>query len=366
MDYRCGTRWIPALRLALAAAQLRTGSRRRALSPLLTRASAPRRMIRSERAPLSFTWLSALVAAMAIIIAPHTLRMPWWLNGMLVVCALLALLAGHRGWRPPPGWLRALLTVAVAAAIWTDHGTLFGRDAGTTLLVALTGLKLLELRSRRDVLLVLYLGYFLILTQFFHSQSIPSALYLLLATWAITIVLLGVQTPSLMWWRHARLAGVALAQAAPLMVILFVLFPRLPGPLWSVSDGTQSATTGLSDQMTPGAISTLTQSSSVAFRVDWEDEPPPRHALYWRGPVLSHYDGRTWRRARESGAAMSLTPIAEDDGIGYAVMLRPSRQSFLLALDRPLTAPAGSRRNANAELETPIQRQQKALPGRAQ
>ena len=82
------------------------------------------------------------------------------------------------------------------------------------------------------------------------------------------------------------------------MVFLFLLFPRLPGPLWHVPKNPGLGRTGLADHMTPGSIAQLAESEAVVFRVQFEGEIPPAAQLYWRGPVLWTTDGQRWDRLR--------------------------------------------------------------------
>lgn len=304
-----------------------------------------------DRPLLATPLLIALLLTLAAVLAPHLLRLPVWVVTLLAGCGIWRLLLSRKAWRMPPAWLRALLTLLAAGGIAYHHSTLLGRDAGTALLAVMTALKLLELRSRRDVLLVLYLAYFLILTQFFYSQSIPNALYLLATVWATTMLLIAVQHPSVPLRRHLHTAAITLGQAAPLMLILFVLFPRIPGPLWSLPDDAHYGQTGLSDHMSPGQISELSRSGAVAFRVEFEGAPPPREALYWRGPVLSDYDGHTWHRAPSTGAAPAEISAAAAS-IRYTVILQPTAQRWLLSLDRPRGSPEQALLNERLELVT--------------
>src|SRR5437879_2745911 len=92
-----------------------------------------------------------------------------------------------------------------------------------------------------------------------------------------------------------KTAGRMLAQAGPVMLLLFFLFPRVQGPLWGMPQDAYSGVTGLSETMSPGSIRDLSLSDAIAFRVKFESDSPPRALLYWRGPVLSDFDGLAWR-----------------------------------------------------------------------
>ena len=119
--------------------------------------------------------------------------------------------------------------------------------------------------------------------------------------------------------------------------LLFILFPRVQGPLWGLPQDAYSATSGLSDTMAPGNISRLTLSDAIAFRVEFEGEPPRRRFLYWRGPVLWDFDGRTWYLGTP-GFVEQQAPAggARHD---YAVVLEPHNRNWLFVLETAATLP---------------------------
>jgi transglutaminase-like putative cysteine protease len=120
----------------------------------------------------------------------------------------------------------------------------------------------------------------------------------------------------------------------PLMLILFVLVPRIPGPLWGLTNEQRGGITGLSDNMSPGKISNLIRSNDVAFRVEFEGDVPPQSQLYWRGPVMASYDGYRWSQALRE-PMRKLTLNVSEPAIKYTVTLEPNGEQWLLALDVP-------------------------------
>jgi protein-glutamine gamma-glutamyltransferase len=303
--------------------------------------------------------LAWLALALAVVLAPHALNQPPW----VVAIALLAVVWRYGGGRyrlPLPGrWLLAPLAVGAAAGVIATHGTLLGRDAGVSLLLIMTGLKMLETRSHRDAMLTVFLGYFVVATHFFYSQEIPVVGYLLAAMLVTTMALIRLnaagEPPTLR--EQAGLAGLMLVQALPVMVILFLLFPRLPGPLWGMPQEEPVARTGLSDAMSPGSISELLQSDAPALRARFPDGPPPNAQRYWRGPVFSAYDGRTWRAAPAPDSPAPGTG-GGTERLHYSVMLEPHQRPWLLALDRPASVPRGASLNADHVLSAsrPVRR----------
>lgn len=286
-------------------------------------------------------WLLAVALATT---APHAGHLPLWLT-LLVGGALL-----WRGWlwqrkaRLPARWLLALLVCAGVAAIGWQFRTLFGRDAGVALIVFFMAMKPLEMSSRRDSTVLVMLGFFLLLTHYFYSQSIPSGLWLPAATTLLTATLIrlhgGAQTPRAI----LRYAALLLAQALPFMALIFVLFPRVAGPLWGLPQDAHSGLSGLSDRMSPGSLSELIQSSAIAFRVEFADGLPPQPSLYWRGPVFDDYDGLNWRALAGAARPPGTPPAVEARGRVYRYIstLEAHNQRWLLALDLPTRRPPDS------------------------
>jgi protein-glutamine gamma-glutamyltransferase len=284
-----------------------------------------------------------LLAAMVFVVAPHLLRLPYWVGTLF-----LAVVA-WRGWiawtamHLPSRWMMRGFTIAAGLATWMQYGRIFGREPGVTLLIVMAGLKLLEMRNQREVTLSIYLGFFLVLTNFLFSQTIPLGLYMLVCVWAFIATLVGFNRigsrPTLA--ERLRPAGALLVQALPLMVAFFILFPRAQGPLWALPQDTRSGTSGLSETMSPGNIANLIKSDAVAFRVQFDGARPPFSTLYWRGPVLVDFDGTTWSTARAAPPG-ALSYAKRERRVSYTVTLEPHQKTWLFALDVPAELPAGS------------------------
>lgn len=294
--------------------------------------------------------LLRLLAVLALVVAPHLFRMPLWMSLAVVAVGLWRALAALRQWPLPPQWLKLLLVFAAFVGVSATYGRISGQHAGSALLIVMLALKLTEMRSRRDVLVVVTLCYFTMLTHFLFSQEMWTSLYLLGCAIAVTAMLIEANHPgSALSPRVTLRAGAALvAQALPLMIVLFLLFPRVPGPLWGLPSDSGAARSGISDSLSPGDISQLIQSDAIAFRVIFHGPPPAMKLRYWRGPVLSYFDGRSWTAPFHGdnyfsvfnpGARLNAftVPAAEVSGepIRYEVTLEPHRQNWLFALDLP-------------------------------
>ena len=269
-------------------------------------------------------------------ITPHLLHLPLWCGVMAAVLLLWrARLALQAGALPSRWTVTAVLVLASALTLWGER-TLLGKEAGITLLVVLMSLKTLELRAKRDALVVLFLGFFLILTQFLYSQSLGIGLWLLLAVWglltALVLAHMPVGRPTL--WRVAGIAARTAGLGLPLMLALFVLFPRM-GPLWGLPQDA-AGRTGLSGSMRLGGVATLAEDEAIAFRIRFLGPAPAPDQLYFRGPVLSTFDGRDWTRLvpnfpAEQRARLNLR--LQGPALPYEMTLEPSRLNLLPLLE---------------------------------
>ena len=215
----------------------------------------------------TMTWL---LGGLALAIAPHLLHLPWWISGAVLGLGAWRYTASRRGWPTPGRLLRLGGTAAALTGVFLSFGTVFGRDAGVALLVVMTALKLLEVRQTRDLTVLFLLAYFVLITHFLYNQSIPMAGYVLFCTWwLLSLHVRAGQQQTRPLRESTRTAGILMLQAVPLMVALFILFPRIPGPLWNLPSDAYSGMTGLSDSMSPGKISNLIRSNEVAFRVEF-------------------------------------------------------------------------------------------------
>jgi transglutaminase-like putative cysteine protease len=282
--------------------------------------------------------LGWLLAAQLALIAPHAPRLPLWVIGLWLVSALWRVLVLQGRWSLPSRWLKVALLLAAVAGIRLHYGSWVGLDPTVALLIACFCFKLLEAVSRRDAYLLLLLGYFVALTQYLFDTGIGSALYMLLPLALLTAALVALHRPERLPCGAAPLRTALLLslQALPLMLLLFLVVPRF-APLWQVPMPSQSARTGMSDEMAPGDIANLSQSPELAFRAVFDTAVPPPRELYWRGLVFDDFDGRRWRPGRFNDVPRGMLgeEPARGPAIDYAVFLEPTQRHWLYALERP-------------------------------
>jgi len=293
---------------------------------------------------LDRTNVSWMALSMGLVTMPHIERLPVWISSMAVLVIAWRLYISWSDGNLPRKWLLLLIVAGASAGVYLSFGTLFGRDSGVALLVVMLTLNLLEMKNLRDAMIVIFLSYFVVLTELLYSQTIPTALLMLIGVWIVTATMIGLQSPGsgMRYQDRLGLAGKMLAQATPLMLVLFLLFPRVQGPLWGLPRDAYSGVSGLSDSMSPGTLSRLSLSDAVAFRVQFQGETPKAPQLYWRGPVLWYFDGTSWHMGISfEGGTPTYSPGGSP--VSYTVTLEPHEKRWLFALDLPAKLVPNSR-----------------------
>ena len=284
-----------------------------------------------------------LLLVIAWVVVPQINALPIWCS-LLATSVLLwrGKLALNNAPLPNAWWRLGLLTMAVAATIFT-HKTLLGRDAGVTLIVVLLTLKTLELRARRDAFVIFFLGFFTMLTNFFFSQSLLTAAAMLVALMGLLTALVNahmqVGKPPLI--QPAKVAGKMVLLGAPIMAVLFMLFPRL-APLWGIPSDGMAGRSGLSSSMQVGTIATLALDDSIAMRIKFEGPTPEQRNMYFRGPVFASFDGREWRPGTSQlSRRFFVPPDLKTAGtpIKYQVTLDQTNRPWIFVLEAASAKP---------------------------
>lgn len=282
---------------------------------------------------------------------PHFFHLPLWVTGFTLFALAWRSVqsVGHVG--AIPRWLLVPLVVVGGVSVFAQYWTIVGREPGLALLTVMTAFKFLESKSHRDILILIFLCYFLLITHFLFGQSILIAIYMLLTVIIITSTLITInqRDNSIPIQDRLKSATKMIVLSIPLMIILFILVPRIPGPLWGLTQEQRGGITGLSDNMSPGAISNLISSNDVAFRVRFDGAPPSQQQLYWRGPVMVKYDGRTWTQGR-TRQITNIKSESTNSNIKYTVTLEPHGKKWLFGLDIPTRIPPSALMNSELQL----------------
>lgn len=322
----------------------------------------------ADKTLLNRKWYQKLLAlpayywvliAQFFVILPHAAHLPLWLMGFAGISIIAQLPRVKRLFRQGRHLKRVYQGMQMLgfllglAGLWLTYNTAFGLDMGVAFLVLCLISKLWELYKTRDAYVVLNLSLFVLAALFLMDQGLFTTLEVVIGV--ITVLLAFIVLNDDGNDRgdgRVRTLGLLGIGALPLLVVLFLFFPRLP-PLWSVQLSGQQATTGVSDSMSPGDFATLGQSTALAFRVEFDGNRPEQRELYWRGLVFSDFDGITWRPSDKQqqwqwspsqqtpqwveSALATAADKTKLEPSSYEVILEPTQQRWLFGLDYPFT-----------------------------
>lgn len=292
-------------------------------------------------------YIPPILTALIVAISVNVGNLPAWI---VVWCAMLwgyLLISLEFSWPWPGKILRFVLFFAGIAGLLMTFTTRLGPAAYFGLLAVMAALKPFEISTHRDRMVTLFLAYFIVIASLFQSNSLLITLYMLASVFVTTAALVRINNPQGNFRAGLRVSGLIMAQAAPLMVVLFLLFPRLQGSLFGLPTSTV-AQTGFTDRLTFGSVSRLAVSNQEAFRAVFDGRVPPPAKLYWRGIVFDRFDGRTWHRSH--GAQTLPRPPKGNDPVSYTIVLGPTGSRWLFALDLPGTIPQGARMDSDYTL----------------
>ena len=282
------------------------------------------------------------LAALGFSLAPHVRYLPIWISGAFLICAAWRFEIERRRRALPRPWIRVILALAGFLGVYASYVSVSGVGPGSALLAIMAALKLLETRKRRDQFVLLFISIFLVMASLLREQFV----------WSLPYLLLAVVLTMTAWLRMSlandgsetsvkqsfKIGSRLILYAAPLMLAMWVLFPRIATPFWAIPVDTSSATSGIGDRMSPGDISSLSLSNAVAFRVKFEGRVPEPKDQYWRGLVLDQFDGRSWTASEPSPHPNAREEFSVDgDPVRYQVTMEATRQRWVFALDIPVS-----------------------------
>ncbi|MEJ2620288.1 MAG: DUF3488 and DUF4129 domain-containing transglutaminase family protein [Candidatus Thiodiazotropha sp.] len=294
--------------------------------------------------------LVSLCAGLAI--APHSLHVPLAISLFLILLFVWRLVGLRYQIVQPRRWLLVLATLGGVILTFNQYHTLIGRDAGVGLLSVMMMLKVLEVRKRQDLYVTVFISYFVIVTHFLFDQSIPMSLYLFSVMVFLTTLLIEINriSPSKSLAEPFIKTTMIALQSIPIAIILFVVFPRLSEPLWTLGIG-NSGTTGLSDRVSPGQIAELIESPEVAFRASFSRGDPAAEQRYWRGLVIWDTDGHSWFNQPQQREEFHLKLNVPGE-YSYEIFLEAHQQHWLYALDLPISSAQNYKLNQDLILQS--------------
>ena len=310
-------------------------------SAFLARPSRPQQIVRP-----SLTLFFLLAGAFLLTLVPHVIQFPFWLSVMIVTAMIARCVLEAYRLPLPSTTFTAILAVILFGLVFLQYGGhIVGRDAGTAFTAGLLAIKFYELRRPRDVSLIIFSCFFVIMSALLYSQVLELFIYCLIMMWVLTALLVRVQTGDLSedsLLRMLRHSGIVFLQAFPFALFLFFFFPRYTGPLGFQFD---ESAIGLSDTLTPGSIAKLSQNDAEAMYVQFDpgSNVPLPSSMYWRALVLWDYNHGAWTPGEMadigSSPAYKIRPKAEPGEVQQEITITPHHQKWLFALDTPVTLP---------------------------
>lgn len=286
-------------------------------------------------------FVTPIISALVVAILPHVPGLPLWINLWCLAMWGYMLVRLRTGWPVPGTIIRHGLAVGGLAGLMLTFSIRLGSDAFVGLMAIMAAIKPFEMATHRHRMITILLTYFIIITSLFRSDSLWILVYMLLSVFITTTALIRINHPMGRLRSSFGLSARILAQAIPLAVILFLLFPRLQDSLFGIRD-TGAGRTGFSNVLQPGSVSRMSLDDSPAFRAIFQDRLPPADALYWRAIVFNRFNGREWRPGHfPTRAGLPETdpgglPVKEFD---HTIVLEPHKSRWLVALDRPVRGP---------------------------
>lgn len=282
-------------------------------------------------------YIPALTGALIVAIIPHVSALPLWITAWCVLMWGYLLASLRFRWPRPGPKTRLLLSIAGIAGLLATYSTRLGPEAYLGLLAVMAALKPFEGSTHRDRMVTVFIAYFIIVSKLLQAETFAVTIYMFFSVLVTTAALIRINNPYGGYRSGLKKAGIILAQAIPLAVVLFILFPRIEGSLIGMQHGGQ-AKTGFSGQLSPGSVSKLAEDNETAFRAEFREAVPPPDTRYWRGVVFVGFDGRNWHREKRV-PELKGSPEGKNT-IEYTVSLEPHNNRWLFALDIPGAAPS--------------------------
>jgi transglutaminase-like putative cysteine protease len=305
-----------------------------------------------------------LAGAFLLTLVPHVIQFPPWITAVVIGAMALRSFIEFYRLPLPSSTFCGILALILFGLIWVQFGTITGRSAGTAVTAGLLAIKFYEIRAPRDIALIIFSCFFVVMSALLFSQVLELFAYCLIMMWVLTAVLMRVQAgdrPEDMLLRMLGRSGLIFLQALPLTLLLFFFFPRINGPIGlSFND----PPIGLTDTVAPGSVSKLARDDTPAMYVSFTGNYPLPEAMYWRAIVLYQYKhgqfttGYSDVPERVNTAAGSANdkdkdkPVPasapEHEGhINQTITIYANNQKWLYALDVPTSIPVNAAGGTN-------------------
>lgn len=287
----------------------------------------------------SILWFS--IAFVLTIIPQLLIFLPFWVAVIFAICFVWRIQISRMKMGYPHGIVKFAIIAAILGMLFITKGNFLNTEGCTILFMAIYGLKFVEAKTVRDGYILACIGVIALASTYLFENNAYLFVFSLLTLTTLIAALIGLQqlgysvyAKTTLLWHAVKIMGLSL----PLMLFLFVIFPRFPSmmPNMHKSEGDQAqAQTGVSNTMEPGSIAELANSEKHILWAEFTKAVPHTRDLYWRSLTLDHFDGRAWRQSQLS--QMPLSPNYQiRNKVGeqkYSVIFDPSYQKYLATLD---------------------------------
>ncbi len=295
-----------------------------------------------------------VILSLVVAMAPHAPGLPLWINAwcMIMWGAMLARLKAGRS-MPGPLVRHGLTFTGLAGLVMTFRFP-FGADAFVGLMAVMAGIKPFETATHRHRMITLLLAYFIIITSLFRSDSLWILIHMFLSVLVTTAALVRINDLEGRVGSSIAMACRIMGRALPLMVLLFLLFPRLQDGFFGIKEKPMGVA-GFSEKLTPGSVAGLARDMSTAFRVRFDAALPSAGALYWRGIVFERFDGRSWLPPENPEPDLVSPAASQAPGplVHHTIFLEPHHSQWLFGLDIPVRAGSHARLTSSCTLRSP-------------
>ncbi len=288
------------------------------------------------RARMTKNIISSVLLVMLFCYIPHLFSNPWWLSSIIMGIIVYRLISNHYAHPLPNGWVRFFLIIFCLFLLFWHYRLVQSSAFYIGFLLLFAALKSLEAHTNRDFRVLILCNIYVILTSLLLHQELWIFLYVILAAFASLAVMVKLAAPEMTFKPNGRRLIKHFFLAVPLSLLLFYLFPRLSHPLWRVPALSQTKT-GFNEEMAITNLSEIFDNDSTAMRVVFNRKFLP--TLYWRGLVLSAYNGLSWKpEPYDEHSFTPLPAIAVGASASYEVLLEPHQKKWLFYQDNPVAS----------------------------
>ena len=286
----------------------------------------------------SILWFS--IAFVLTIIPQLFIFLPMWVAAVFTICFVWRIQIFRMKLGYPNGVVKFTIIAIIIGVLFLTKGNFLNTEGCAILFMAIYGLKFVESKTVHDGHVLAVIGFIALGTTYLFDNSAYLFLFSVLIFLTLITAIIGLQqqgygiySRKILLWNAIKIMGISL----PLMVLLFVIFPRFPSMLPNMKQGQEKsqAQTGVSNSMEPGSIAELANSDKHILWAEFTNNVPAVRDLYWRSLTLDHFDGRAWRQSGRTqvSASPNYKIINLAGSQDYSVIFDPSFQKYLATLD---------------------------------